>query len=95
MESFEKIQPRPNLQIGKLSGTKKISKVRYIVEQYFGISNLKDNVKRARFLQIDKNKYDCGYRQAAYNISRWLKILTVDRCARRQVSGLGAIKLAL
>ena len=65
---------------------KKISKVRYIVEQYFGISHLKDNAQRARFPQIDKNKFDGWYRQvypvkfenhltgAAYNIAKGLKI---------------------
>ena len=54
---------------------KKISKVRYIVEQYFGLSHLHDGAKRARFTNIIKNKFDCWYRQSAYNISRGLKIL--------------------
>jgi len=53
---------------------KKISKVRYIVEQYFGISHLHDRAKRARFTDIMKNKLDCWYRQAAYNISKGLKV---------------------
>ena len=56
---------------------KKISKVRYIVEQYFGLSHLHDGKKRARFINIVKNKFDCLYRQTAYNISRGLKILGV------------------
>ena len=56
---------------------KKISKVRYIVEQYFGLSHLHDGVKRARFTNIVKNNLDCWYRQAVYNISRGLKILRV------------------
>ena len=56
---------------------KKISKVHYIVEQYFGLSHLHDSAKRARFTDIVKNKFDCWYRQAAYNISRGLKILGV------------------
>lgn len=56
---------------------KKISKVRYIVEQYFGLSHLHDGAKRARFPNIVKNKFDCWYRQTAYNISRGLKILGV------------------
>lgn len=55
----------------------KISKVRYIVEQYFGISHLHDDAKRARFTTIAKNKFDCWCRQAAYNISKGLKILKV------------------
>lgn len=59
----------------EIERNKKISKVRYIVEQYFGISHLKDNAKRARFPQIDKNRFDGWYRQVAYNISKGLKIL--------------------
>ena len=55
----------------------KISKVRYIVEQYFGISHLHDGAKRARFTTIAKNKMDCWCRQAAFNITRGLKILRV------------------
>jgi IS5 family transposase len=54
---------------------KKISKVRYIVEQYFGLSHLHDGAKRARFTDIAKNNFDVWYRQAAFNISRGLKIL--------------------
>jgi IS5 family transposase len=61
----------------EIERNKKISKVRYIVEQYFGISHLKDNAKRARFPEIAKNKFDCWYRQAAYNIAKGLKILRV------------------
>jgi len=56
---------------------KTISKVRYIVEQYFGLSHLHDGAIRARFTNIVKNKFDCWYRQAAYNISKGLKILGV------------------
>ena len=56
---------------------KKISKVRYIVEQYFGISHLHDNAKSARFTTVAKNKVDCWCRQAAFNISRGLKIMGV------------------
>jgi len=56
---------------------KKISKVRYIVEQYFGLSHLHDNAQQARFTTIIKNNFDCWYRQAAYNIARGLNILKV------------------
>ena len=56
---------------------KKLSKVRYIVEQYFGLSHLHDGAKRARFTDITKNKFDGWYRQAAFNIARGLKILRV------------------
>jgi IS5 family transposase len=55
----------------------KISKVRYIVEQYFGISHLHDGAKRARFTTIAKNKMDCWCRQTAFNITRGVKILKV------------------
>jgi IS5 family transposase len=56
---------------------KKISKVHYIVEQYFGLSHLHDGAYRARFTTIIKNKFDCWYRQAACNITRGLKIMKV------------------
>ena len=59
----------------EINRNKKISKVRYIVEQYFGLSHLHDGAKRARFTDISKNKFDAWYRQAAFNISRGLKIL--------------------
>ena len=54
---------------------KNISKIRYIFEQYFGLSHLHDGAKRARFTDIAKNKLDVWYRQTAFNISRGLKIL--------------------
>jgi len=56
---------------------KKISKLRYIVEQYFGLSQLHNGAERARFTTIIKNAFDCWYRQAAFNISRGVKILGV------------------
>ena len=73
---------RKNTTTAKLTSyekerNKKISKVRYIVEQYFGLSHLHDEAYRARFTTITKNKLDCWYRQAAYNITRGLKILGV------------------
>ena len=54
---------------------KKISKKRYIVEQYFGLSHLHDGAKRARFTTIIKNIIDAMFRQAAFNISRGAKLL--------------------
>ena len=54
---------------------KKIAKVRYIVEQYFGLSHLHDKAKRDRFTNIAKNKFDVWYRQIVFNISTGLKIL--------------------
>ena len=59
----------------EIERNKGISKVRYIVEQYFGISHLHDGAQKARFTDISKNKFNAWYRQAAYNISRGLKIL--------------------
>ncbi len=56
---------------------KSLSKVRYIVEQYFGLSHLHDGAYRARFVTIAKNIFDCWSRQAAYNIKRGLKILSL------------------
>jgi len=54
---------------------KGISKVRYIVEQYFGISHLHDRGKRARFTTIAKNNIDIWLRQTAYNIVKGIKVL--------------------
>jgi len=54
---------------------KKISKKRYIVEQYFGLSHLHDYAYRARFTTILKNIWDTMCRQIAFNISRGAKIL--------------------
>ena len=60
----------------EIKRNKKISKVRYIVERYFGISHLHDNAKRARFTTIAKNRMDCWFRQTAYNIMRGIKIMS-------------------
>jgi len=48
---------RADLEIER---NKKFSKVRYIAEQYFGISHLKDNAQRARFRQIHKTNSMAG-----------------------------------
>ena len=74
---MRKNSPMATLTEYEIERNKKISKVRYIVEQYFGISHLQDRAKQARFTAITKNKFDCWYRQAAYNIARGLKILRV------------------
>jgi IS5 family transposase len=73
---------RKNTTTAKLTSyekerNKKISKVRYIVEQYFGLSHLHDGAQRARFTTIIKNKFDGWYRQSAFNILRGLKIMGV------------------
>ena len=54
---------------------KHISKKRYIVEQYFGLSHLHDKAKRARFTTIIKNTIDTMFRQAAFNLNRGSKLL--------------------
>lgn len=54
---------------------RKISKKRYIIEQYFGLSHLHDRAKRARFTTIIKNIIDATCRQAAFNIKRGSKLL--------------------
>jgi len=54
---------------------KKISKKRYIVEQYFGLSHLHDGAYRARFTTSIKNIWDAMCRQMAFNITRGSKLL--------------------
>ena len=54
---------------------KAISKVRYIVEQYFGLSHLHNRANRARFPRLVKNAIDALFRQFAFNLSRASKIL--------------------
>jgi IS5 family transposase len=60
----------------EIQRNKLIAKIRYIVEQYFGISHLHDRAKRARFTTIIKNKFDTWFRQAAFNVARGMKILS-------------------
>ena len=60
----------------ELQRNKAISKIRYIVEQYFGISHLYDGAKRARFTTLIKNKFDAWFRQAAFNVARGMKIFS-------------------
>jgi transposase, IS5 family len=54
---------------------KGISKKRYIVEQYFGISHLHSHAFRARFTRIVKNILDALFRQMAFNLFRGGRIL--------------------
>jgi IS5 family transposase len=54
---------------------KAISKVRYIVEQYFGLSHLHNNAFQARFTRMVKNAIDAMFRQMAFNILRGAKVL--------------------
>jgi IS5 family transposase len=54
---------------------KQISKKRYIVEQYFGLSHLYDGAYRARFTTIIKNTWDAMCRQMAFNMFRGSRLL--------------------
>ena len=54
---------------------KQISKKRYIVEQYFGLSHLYNNAFRARFTRMAKNAIDALFRQMAFNLFRGEKVL--------------------
>jgi len=54
---------------------KAISKVRYIVEQYFGLSHLHNRAYRARFPKLIKNAVDVLFRQMAFNLFRASRIL--------------------
>ena len=52
-----------------------ISKKRYIVEQYFGISHLHNNAFKARFPRLIKNAIDAMFRQMAFNLLRGTKVV--------------------
>jgi len=54
---------------------KAISKIRYKVEQYFGISHLHHHAHRARFTKLIKNATDALFRQLAFNLFRGTKVL--------------------
>ena len=60
----------------EIERNKKISKKRYIVEQYFGLSHLHDGAYRARFTKTVKNIWDTMCRQMAFNINRGAKLVT-------------------
>ena len=53
----------------------KISKKRYIVEQYFGLSHLYHGAYRARFTVMMKSIWDAMCRQMAFNLFRGSKLL--------------------
>ena len=54
---------------------KAISKIRYIVEQYFGVSHLHHHAHRARFTKMIRNALDVKFRQLAFNLLRGTKVL--------------------
>ena len=59
----------------EIERNKQISKKRYIVEQYFGLSHLHTGAQRARFTTIIKNTWDAMCRQMAFNMFRGSKLL--------------------
>jgi IS5 family transposase len=61
----------------EIERNKKISKKRYIVEQYFGLSHLNDGAYRARFTTTVKNIWDAMCRQMAFNLFRGSKLLVM------------------
>ena len=61
----------------EIERNKYISKFRYIVEQYFGISHKYDSGNKARFPKIMTNLIDIMFRQFAFNLKKESKILEV------------------
>ena len=59
----------------EIERNKQISKKRYIVEQYFGLSHLYTKAFRARFTRLIKNSIDGFFRQLAFNLFRGGRIL--------------------
>jgi IS5 family transposase len=59
----------------EIERNKAISKIRYRVEQYFGISHLHHHAHRARFTRLIKNALDALFRQFAFNLFRGTKVL--------------------
>jgi IS5 family transposase len=59
----------------EIERNKKISKKRYIVEQYFGLSHLHNGAQRARFTTTVKNIWDAMCRQMAFNMFRGSRLL--------------------
>ena len=61
----------------EIERNKAISKYRYIVEQYFGISHKHDNGNQARFTTIMKNLIDLMLRQFAFKLRKGSKLLGI------------------
>ncbi|MBM4314878.1 MAG: transposase family protein, partial [Deltaproteobacteria bacterium] len=59
----------------EIERNKAISKIRYVVEQYFGISHLHHRAHRARFTRLIKNALDALFRQFAFNLFKGSKVL--------------------
>ncbi len=67
MRKDEKNAKLTDLEIERNKG---ISKLRYIVEQYFGIRHRYDNGNKARFPEIMKNIIDIMFRQFAFRVNQ-------------------------
>jgi transposase, IS5 family len=61
----------------EIERNRKISKKRYIVEQYFRLSHLHMWAYRARFTRLSKNIWDAMCRQMAFNINRGVRLLAL------------------
>jgi IS5 family transposase len=59
----------------EIERNKQIAKKRYVVEQYFGLSNLHYGACRARFTTILKSTWDAMCRQMAFNLFRGSRLL--------------------
>jgi len=59
----------------EIERNRKISKKRYIVEQYFGLSHLYHGAYRARFTVMMKNIWDAMCRQMAFNVFRGSRLI--------------------
>ena len=59
----------------EIERNKQISKKRYIVEQYFGLSHLHNNASQARFPKLITNAIDGLFRQMAFNLLRGTKVV--------------------
>jgi hypothetical protein len=74
--SNDELRKLKDKRLQEYASVEKISKRRYIVEQYFGLSHLHDGAYRARFTTIVKNIWDTMCRQMAFNICRGAKLVT-------------------
>jgi IS5 family transposase len=72
---MRKATPGTELTAYEKERNKAISKIRYIVEQYFGLSHLHHNAFRARFTRMVKNAIDALFRQLVFNLFRGTKVL--------------------
>jgi len=59
----------------EIEQNKQISKKRYILEQYFGLSHLHNNASQARFPRLITNAIDVLFRQMDFNLLRGTKVV--------------------